>query len=440
MARMLRRHLKIVLPRKGSTTEMSNIIVKPGSDEIEASGPRLEVLDSVRGIAAMVVVIHHCFLTQPAFSNYFFSTWRTAPANFTQWLLFRTPARLVWDGYEAVTLFYVLSGLVLALPWVRGRPPTYSTYAIKRISRIYLPYLVAIAISAALSGLHLFRAPVAGLSDWVNTMNWSNGVTALSLFDHVAMVGHHNNLDGVIHSLIWEMRVSLIFPFLIAPIIRWQVRGAIGVTTLITVLIAAIQWIYLGTSAGLNMLWSTPELGAVGKFMLEVQWAAYYAYFFILGTMLALYLPQIHRAMAAIAGWQSLAVLIVGLLVFQGHWSRTYSVQQIMVGIGSALIIMAALGAGAFPRFLRHRVFIWIGQISYSLYLVHVPLLLASLLLLDGIVPPIYTLLATPFAAIGVAWIFDILIAKPSVTLGKRLAERARGTGPAATVLRSQFS
>ena len=77
-----------------------------------------------------------------------------------------------------------------------------------------------------------------------------------------------------------------------------------------------------------------------------------------------------------------------GITGVQGHWSLTYGVQQIMVGIGSALIIVAALGVGIFPRFLRHRVFIWLGQISYSLYLTHVPLLLASLLTLDGIVPP----------------------------------------------------
>ena len=76
---------------------------------------RLEVLDSVRGLAAFVVVIHHCLLTIPSFSNYFFSGWRATPSNGFEWLMFDTPARLLWAGYEAVTLFYVLSGLVLAL-------------------------------------------------------------------------------------------------------------------------------------------------------------------------------------------------------------------------------------------------------------------------------------------------------------------------------------
>lgn len=66
---------------------------------------RLEVLDSVRGVAAFVVVIHHCLLLLPAFSDYFFSTWRTSATSLFQAILFYTPARIVWDGYEAVTLF-----------------------------------------------------------------------------------------------------------------------------------------------------------------------------------------------------------------------------------------------------------------------------------------------------------------------------------------------
>lgn len=396
-----------------------------GSQDRKPAASRLEVLDSIRGVAAVVVVIHHCLLTQPAFSDYFFSTWGTEPASFMQWVLFKTPLRLVWDGYEAVTLFYVLSGLVLALPWIQGRPPAYSVYAIKRVCRIYLPYLAAIGIAATLSGMHLFRAPIDGLSDWVNTMNWSHPVTIWMLADHALMIGHYNSLNGVIHSLIWEMRVSLIFPFLIWPIVRWRLWGAFGVTALITILICAIQFKYLGAGAGLDMLASTPELGAIGKLALEVQWTAYFAYFFVLGTLLAMYLPLIRRAMAGIAGWRAWAFLVVGLLVFQGHWTRHYALQQIMVGLGSAMIIMAALGTGGVPNLLRHRVLTWLGEISYSLYLIHVPLLLASLLLLDGVVPQIVTLLTVPFVSIGVAWLFHVWIAMPSVTLGKTLAERA---------------
>ncbi len=176
----------------------------------------------------MVVVVHHCLLTQPAFSDYFFSTWRTAASTPPEYLLFHTPLRIVWDGYEAVTLFYVLSGLVLMLPWVEGRPPGYVAYCVKRICRIYLPYCAAIAGAATLAMLLIRSANVPGASDWVNHMTWSNPVTPVMLVDHALMIGHYNTINGVIHSLIWKMRVSLLFPVLVLPLMRWKAKGAAG--------------------------------------------------------------------------------------------------------------------------------------------------------------------------------------------------------------------
>ena len=107
---------------------------------------RIEALDSVRGIAAVIVVIHHCFLVQPVYSNFFFSHYKTNAGGVISSIFLHSPLRIVWAGYEAVTLFYVLSGLVLALPWIEGRPVEYRTFAIRRMCRLYIPYAVAIAI------------------------------------------------------------------------------------------------------------------------------------------------------------------------------------------------------------------------------------------------------------------------------------------------------
>ncbi len=226
---------------------------------------RLVVLDSVRGIAAMIVVVHHCLLTQPAFSDFLFSTWRTGYDGTAEYLLFHTPARIVWDGYEAVTLFYVLSGLVLMLPWTEGRAPGYLAFCVKRVCRIYLPYAAAVAGAAALAVL-LVRAAqldphVAGGSEWLNAMGWSNPVTAAMLVDHALMIGHHNTLDGVVHSLIWEMRVSLLFPFLALPLVRWRGRGAIGLVMGLAAFVAAAQFAFAPAGAGIALLETGPALG-----------------------------------------------------------------------------------------------------------------------------------------------------------------------------------
>ena len=66
------------------------------------------------------------------------------------WLRY-TPLRLLVDGEAAVILFFVLSGYVLALPFIAGTQLTYGRYLVKRICRIWLPFAAAILLAAALS-------------------------------------------------------------------------------------------------------------------------------------------------------------------------------------------------------------------------------------------------------------------------------------------------
>ena len=205
---------------------------------------RIEALDSVRGIAAFIVVIHHCFLTRAVYSNFFFSNWKTPATDLVSWIFLYTPARIAWSGYEAVTLFYVLSGLVLALPWVEGRAPDYKKFAIRRMCRLYIPYAAIVIVAGAINIALQQHAYVSGASDWVNTMTWTNSVTPFVLFDHFAIIGHHFTINGVTHTLIWEIRVLLIFPLLIVPIRRWGARGAMAVLACLTAIVVGTQLVY----------------------------------------------------------------------------------------------------------------------------------------------------------------------------------------------------
>jgi len=387
---------------------------------------RLTVLDSVRGIAAMIVVVHHCLLTQPAFSDYFFSTWRTNASTLTEYLLFHTPIRIVWDGYEAVTLFYVLSGLVLMLPWVEGRPPDYLAFCVKRICRIYLPYCAAIAGAATLAVLLIHSANVPGASDWVNHMTWSNPITPGVLADHALMIGHYNTVNGVIHSLIWEMRVSLLFPILVLPLVRWKAKGAVGTCAILLAFVAMTQIGFAQPGRGVALLEFSPTLSMVGRALLEMQWTAYYACFFVLGATMAMYLGAIRRLLTDLPSVAQWAILLVGLLMFQAHWTRIHPLQETMVALGSALVIAAALSPGVIERGLMRPVLRFLGRISYSIYLVHVPLLLTAVLLLQGRVPMPLILLCVPPTAVAVGWLFQVTVTEPSAQLGAHLARRLR--------------
>lgn len=396
---------------------------------------RLVALDSVRGIAAMVVVVHHCLLTQPAFSDFFFSTWRTGYHGAAEYLLFHTPARIVWDGYEAVTLFYVLSGLVLMLPWAEGRGPHYLVFWVKRVCRIYLPYCVAVA-GAAVLALLLVRSAhsgplITGGSEWLNAMGWSNPVTPAMLVDHALMIGHHNTLNGVVHSLIWEMRVSLLFPLLALPLVRWRIKGALGLLAGLVAFVVGAQLAFAPAGTGATLLETGPALGAFGKLALEAQWTAYYACFFVIGAVIACYLAPIRRLLTRLPAFGPWAMLLVGLLVIQAHWSRIHPLQETMVALGSALVILTALSPGPIERALLAGPLRFLGRISYSLYLVHVPLLLTAVLLLHGRVPMAVLLTGVPLAAVALGWLFHVAVAEPCARLGQRIATRMRHRQPA---------
>jgi peptidoglycan/LPS O-acetylase OafA/YrhL len=387
---------------------------------------RIEALDSVRGIAAFIVVIHHCFLTRAVYSDFFFSHWKTHATGLVSWIFLYTPARIVWAGYEAVTLFYVLSGLVLALPWVEGKAPEYKKFAMRRMCRLYIPYMVGIAAAGVLNVVLFQHAYVSGASGWVNSMTWTNPVTPYVLFDHIALIGHHATINGVTHTLIWEIRVSLLFPLIIVPIYRWGVRGALAVLAFLLALIVGLQLLYGDIGAVGNLLVGRPNQSLLNKSAFELQWTAYYACFFVFGSLLAARLREIRLFFSRAGSWLGFVLLGSGLLVFQGHWSQWHAVQEFMVAVGSVLILCAALAPGGVEKMLLKRFPRYLGKLSFSLYLVHLPVILALTIFTHGALSLPLLILSVVPVSIALADVFDRLVTAPSATLGHRLTQ-ARG-------------
>src|SRR5690606_25572931 len=105
-------------------------------------GQRISSLDGLRGIAALVVLLYHLTLV----ARPFLETGRTSNA---WWWITETPLKLLTAGTEAVLVFFVLSGFVVALPAFRAGF-NWVGMLTGRMLRLYLPVWASLALSVAL--------------------------------------------------------------------------------------------------------------------------------------------------------------------------------------------------------------------------------------------------------------------------------------------------
>ncbi len=72
-------------------------------------------------------------------------------------------------------------------------------------------------------------------------MTWTQRVSPFVFFDHLALIGHHYTINGVTHTLIWEIRESFLFTLLIVPICRWGVKGGFAAGSVLLAVIVSMQ-------------------------------------------------------------------------------------------------------------------------------------------------------------------------------------------------------
>jgi peptidoglycan/LPS O-acetylase OafA/YrhL len=309
---------------------------------------RLTELDGLRGIAALVVVVFHVSLIARPYvdSNNVGDLW---------WWISDSPLKIATAGTQAVLLFFVLSGLVVALPALR---PGFSwkKYYSARLVRLYIPSWAALALASVL----IFVVPRHGSAvvsgSWIDTTNARSTPIGTLLADATLMkVG--NAADNVLWSLRWEIVFSVLLPlFVVAAILikRFWI-AAIVVCLAIT-----------ATAQGSH---TDPRM---------------YLPIFFIGTLMALHLDEIREwsARRGTAFWAttlvaSLACMIASQTLHSIAPSTTIAghILWALVGLGSAGIILCAIGSTGVRDALNMRAPRFLGKISFSLYLVHVPIL-----------------------------------------------------------------
>ncbi len=278
---------------------------------IPASAPiqRLPLLDALRGLAALSVCWYH-FTNSYAIS----STVRESGAY----------------GWLGVEVFFVLSGFVI--PYVLYHAEynarrDWSRFLLKRIIRIEPPYLVA-----ALGGILLWY--LSSLAPGFQGQ-FSSDLFSLSLLLHV---GYLTGIAGYewLNPVFWTLAIEFQFYLLISIVFPVLTTRVMALRWAVALCFAALTFALKGSSH--NFIF-----GYLGLFSIGIAVFQFRAGIVDLRECLALCAV----AAASVAVGHNLPTAMVALIT------------------GLVIIWKAEAGTGKYLS--------WLGTISYSLYLVHVP-------------------------------------------------------------------
>lgn len=393
-----------------STNELTE-----GAVRAEKPYRRYRTLDGLRGIAALVVLICHVCLVSPAlFQAYMdpdaIERWSS------QWWASFSPVHLGWAGTEAVYLFFVLSGFVLALPFTSTSRSyrSWAGYYPKRFLRLYLPVWAAVALAFGL--ITLFpREFASSASHWLQVRTASLPTEAmrsdLLLFP----------APGFSNTALWSLRFEVLFSLLLPAFVLFGRH-----------------------LPRLNLLKAVLLLAAVIGFAGSGVTARYFLPMFGLGTLMAFERHRLAALGAACnrlrfkrAFWWGLALLALALL--NSYWTIlgfTSDPQSLAVLVplsrglivaGACLILFVAIEGSS--GWLERPWFQWLGTRSFSLYLVHEPIVVSAALWLGGTPSvPLLLAVAVPVSLIAAEALYR-LVEYPSQRLSRLAGSKIANHG-----------
>jgi peptidoglycan/LPS O-acetylase OafA/YrhL len=307
---------------------------------------RVKNLDGLRGLAALVVVMHHSLLTIPWFSDRvglrsFSQPGVFAGKNFHN-LIEYSPLHIFYAGTEAVTIFFVLSGYVLVFAIKKTDIKNYLRF---RLYRLYVPIFGAVCLSFLLL-VAFTRKQTLGQSAWLqgHIIKPSLG----SLIQNMWVLDGNTALD----SSLWSMRYEIIFSMAVLIIVG--VNFKIKHRIFFSIICFLISILLLGDHLNLDLLGYLP--------------------IFFAGSALH-WLPENSRF--------AISRLLVGIVVLLTPWYFVgfgYEVssfgQHFCMTIGSLFIVdICRVRNSDLSKVLSWRPISAVGRYSYSLYLIHAPIL-----------------------------------------------------------------
>ena len=334
-----------------------------------ASKPRYEILDGLRGVAALMVVAFHLF-----------ETYSKGPA-----------FQIINHGYLAVDFFFVLSGFVIGYAYDDrwDRMTTWGFFK-RRLTRLHPMVIMGTLIGAA-----LFFFQDAGM--FPNIMQTPLWKFLLCLVMGILMIPCGSSLDirgwGELNSFNgpnWSLTLEYCGNILYAFVFRHLPKAALAV------LCACCAFFTLDLTLGWDVFGlfpDGPQYNVIGGWSLNAQQMyigfTRLLYPFLCGLLISRILPG-HRSDNNPSGspihlkggfwWCSLAlVIIMSLPCIGGKQGIPDGIfQAVSILAIFPLIVLAGAGSMTTHRWST-KVCKWLGDISYPIYITHYPLIYMQL-------------------------------------------------------------
>lgn len=264
------------------------------------------------------------------------------------------------SGHLGVDLFFLLSGMVISHVYLtqlaRWNTANTKVFLWHRLVRIWPAHVTVLAgMMVMMAGVHALRVPFAHPEAFL----WGDVPSHLLLL-HAWGINDTASWNGPAWSISAEWFAYLLFP-LLAPALAGMSRRVAGAGMVLA--LGGMALLFHGQGWGLAAAWNgAPALARIsGEFLAGAL--AYRAFLHDGGVLFA---RRWGNALAAVG----LLVVLAGPVVGLPDFPLLAAMLLLLVGL--------YYGRGTVARFFSLPLLVWLGELSYSLYIVHSPILLVA--------------------------------------------------------------
>ncbi|KHJ36979.1 putative membrane protein [Pedobacter glucosidilyticus] len=366
---------------------------------------RVHSLDSLRGIAAFQVILAHSLVAIPSLN--WMRDMNSIPDTLSSHLI-HSPLHFFWSDTEPVILFFVLSGFVLSLSFYSSQSLSdYPSFFIKRIIRLYIPCLAIILISILLKLLLFIPNSLSGFGEWV-IMMWTIPINVTVLKNILILNSAYlDYFDRSLWSLGPEIKLSLILPFYI-----YLTKKLGPLSSTFSIILFFISYHSL-VHFNFHKIWNDFS-------------TLYYFTFFILGSIICKYRTPLLAFINKTNIYLFWILIIIAIYAYTFNFSMWWLPNNIIIilkpfsnqitAISAAILIIISLSYRA-QAFLNNKLLLFMGKISFSIYLIHAVVITTFAYLLNSFLPTNYIIFIAFIFCFPLAYLFYKIIEKPSLHL-----------------------